>query len=56
MEYFFMFIGLGFFISIIWMVQVAEERMYQRKLNEQREFGYQKQKKKDRKAFLKNNQ
>ena len=41
MEYFFMFIGLGFFIYIIWMVQVAEERSYQRKLTEQREFGFQ---------------
>lgn len=40
------FIGLGFFVFIIWMVQVSEERMYQRKLNEQREFGYEEQKRK----------
>jgi hypothetical protein len=43
-EYFLFFISLGFFIFIIWMVQIAEERMYQRKLNEQREFGYRKDK------------
>jgi hypothetical protein len=40
MEMILFFVGLGFFIFIIWMVQVAEERMYQRKLNETREFGY----------------
>lgn len=37
----FMLIGLGFFIFIIWMVENAEERNYQRKLNEAREFGFQ---------------
>ena len=36
----FMLIGLGFFIFIIWMVEAAEERNYQRKLNEAREFGF----------------
>ena len=49
MEMFLFFIGLGFFIAVIWMVQVAEERMYQRKLNEQREFGYEKQKRRRQK-------
>jgi hypothetical protein len=49
MENILFFIGLGFFIFVIWMVQVAEERMYQRKLNEQREFGYEDQKRKHRK-------
>lgn len=39
MEFIFMIFGLGFFIYVIWMVQIAEERMYQRKLTEQREFG-----------------
>ncbi len=39
MEIAFMVFGLGFFIYVIWMVQVAEERTYQRKLNEAREFG-----------------
>lgn len=41
MEFFFMFVGLAFFILIIWKVEAAEERQYQRKLNEAREFGYQ---------------
>lgn len=40
MEYVLFFIGLGFFLFVIWMIQLSEERMYQRKLNEQREFGY----------------
>lgn len=35
----FMLIGLGFFIFMIWFVENAEERNYQRKLNEAREFG-----------------
>lgn len=51
MEYILFFIGLGFFIFIIWMVQVAEERMYQRKLNEQREFGYEGPKRRFRKEL-----
>jgi len=46
MEFVLFFVGLGFFIFVIWTVQVAEERMYQRKLNEQREFGYEEQKRK----------
>ena len=41
MEFFFMFIGLGFFLLVIWKVEAAEERHYQRKLNEAREFGFQ---------------
>jgi hypothetical protein len=51
MEYFFMFIGLGFFLFVIWMIQVGEERMYQRKLNEQREFGYEKRRRRIQKEL-----
>ena len=36
----FMLIGLGFFIFMIWFVEHSEERNYQRKLTEAREFGF----------------
>lgn len=39
MEIAFMVFGLGFFIYVVWMVENSEERTYQRKLNEAREFG-----------------
>ena len=41
MEYLFMFTGLGFLIWVIWRIEAADERTYMRKLNEQREFGFQ---------------
>lgn len=40
MDFFFMFIGLGFFLFIIWFVVQQHDKEYNRKLNEQREFGY----------------
>ena len=40
MEYILFFIGLGFFLYIIFIIERAEERRYERKLNERREFGY----------------
>lgn len=39
-EFFFLLLGLGFFVYIIILVERSEERMYQRRLNEAREFGY----------------
>lgn len=36
----FMLIGLGFFIFVMWTVENAEERNYNRKLSEAREFGF----------------
>lgn len=39
MEFIFMVFGLGFFIFVIWMVESADERRYQRRLKEVREFG-----------------
>lgn len=42
-EYFLLIFGLGFFIYVVWIVQVAEERQYQRRLNEKREFGVRSQ-------------
>lgn len=39
METAFMVFGLGFFLYVIWLVQNAEERRYQRKMAELREFG-----------------
>jgi hypothetical protein len=44
MEYILFFIGLGFFLYIIFIVERAEEKRYDRKLNERREFGYEAQK------------
>lgn len=41
MEFIFMIFGLGFFIFVIWMVESSDERRYQRKLMEHREFGRQ---------------
>jgi hypothetical protein len=52
MEFFFMFIGLGFFIFIILMVLHESDKSYHRSIMEAREFGFQKQKRKDRKDFL----
>ena len=40
MDLFVMLIGLGFFIFIIHLVTNGEDRDYQRRLNEAREFGY----------------
>ena len=39
-DMFFMLLGLGFFIWIIVWVEHAEERNYQRKITEAREFGF----------------
>jgi hypothetical protein len=36
----FIVFGLGFFLFVIRLVLTTEERDYNRKLNEQREFGY----------------
>lgn len=52
MEIFFMLIGLGFFVFVIWLVLNQNNIEYNRQLNERREFGYRKQKRKDRKDFL----
>lgn len=40
MEIGFFVFGLAFFLYVVGMTQRSEDRMYQRKLNEQREFGY----------------
>ena len=51
MEYFMMCIGLGFFLFVVWFVvhdsrrdqerlDMLNERDYDRRLNEKREFGY----------------
>ena len=53
-DFFFMFIGFGFFAWILRLVIHESDKDYNRELNERREFGYQKQKRKDRKAALKN--
>lgn len=55
MEFFFMFIGLGFFLFVMWMILSSEQKTYDRTLNERREFGYQARKDKDRKHFEKDN-
>lgn len=45
MEYFFMFVGLGFFLYVLFIVERADEKRYDRKLNEMREFGVHRQQK-----------
>lgn len=40
MEIAFMVFGLGFFLFVVLMIERSEERSYQRRLNEAREFGY----------------
>lgn len=37
----FMVFGLAFFIYVVWQIQLSEEKRYQRRLDEAREFGYQ---------------
>ena len=37
LELFFMVFALGFFLYVIWLIQAAEERVYQRKEQERRE-------------------
>lgn len=39
-EIFFMLLGLAFFIYCIWFVERIEDRNYQRKIQEAREFGF----------------
>lgn len=51
MEFFFLFIGLGFFLFVIWLVVNTEERDYNRRLNERREFGYEDAKRREREEF-----
>lgn len=41
MEFLFLLIGLGFFLFVINIVLNSDRESYARKLNEQREFGYQ---------------
>lgn len=40
MEMFFLLLGLGFFLYVMWIIERADEKRYDRKLNEMREFGY----------------
>lgn len=40
MEYFLLFVGLGFFLFIVVLALRTEREDYSRKLNEQREFGF----------------
>lgn len=37
---FFMIFGIGFFIYVVWKIELSEDARYQRRLNEAREFGY----------------
>lgn len=42
MEYVLFFVGLGFFLYVMFIIERYDEKRYERKLNEQREFGYKK--------------
>lgn len=50
---FILIFGLAFFLYVMKFISNDEDRRYQRRLNEMREFGYRKEKRKDRKEFLK---
>jgi hypothetical protein len=45
MEYFMLFIGLGFFLFVMFIIERADDKRYERKVNEMREFGTHEQRK-----------
>lgn len=40
LDLFFMFIGLALFVAMIWFVEAWEDKRYNRKVMEAREFGF----------------
>lgn len=53
MEFLFLLVGLAFFIYILNVIQSSDREDYHRQLNEQREFGYRRVKRQERKALNK---